>query len=58
MTERRAYIMLIAASVLLEVALTGGFTLLGAGTDWLVSVYALLACGTGLGVGLIGTHYH
>jgi hypothetical protein len=58
MTERRAYILLIAGSVLLELGLTGGFALLGAGTDLLVSAYVLLACGTGLGVGLIATHYH
>ena len=36
----------------------GGLALLGAENDLLVSVYLLLVCGAGLGVGLIGTHYH
>jgi hypothetical protein len=31
---------------------------LGASTDLLATCYVLLTCATGLGVGLIGTHYH
>jgi hypothetical protein len=57
MTERRAYILLIAIAVLLQGVLTVGFKLLGVGSDALVGAYMLLACGASLGIGFIGTHY-
>jgi hypothetical protein len=57
MTEKRAYILLFIAAVLLQGFLTGGLILIGAGSDALVLAYALLVCGAGLGVGLIDAHY-
>jgi hypothetical protein len=57
MTQKRAYIVLIAAALLLEVGLTVSLKLLGAGQDALVAAYLFLACGASLGIGLIGTHY-
>jgi hypothetical protein len=57
LTEKRAYILLFIAAVLLQGFLTGGLMLIGAGSDALVLAYALLACGAGLGVGLIDAHY-
>jgi hypothetical protein len=57
MARRRAYILLFAVACFLQIALTVGLALLGAGTDLLAFVYLLIACGAGLGVGLIGTHH-
>jgi hypothetical protein len=57
MTRRRAYILLFAVACFLQLVLTAGLALLGAGTDLLVFVYMLIACGASFGVGLIGTHY-
>ena len=57
MTERRAYILVIATAILLQSLLAVGFKLLGAGSDALVAVSLVLAFGASLGIGLIGTHY-
>jgi hypothetical protein len=57
MARRRAYILLFAVAGFLQIALTAGLVLLGAGTDLLAFVYLLIACGASLGIGLIGTHH-
>jgi hypothetical protein len=58
MTEKRAYILVFAAALFLQIVLTAGLKLLDAGSDAFVLTYMLLACGASLSIGLIGTHYH
>jgi hypothetical protein len=58
MTEKRAYILVFVVAVLLQIALTVGLKLLNAESDAFVFAYLMLAVGTSLSIGLIGTHYN
>lgn len=58
MTEKRAYILVFVVALLLQAGLTIGLKLLNAESDAFAFTYLTLLCGTGLSIGLIGTHYN
>jgi hypothetical protein len=58
MTERQAFISFFILVLLLEAALMGGLSILGADSETKAAAIVLLSSAAGLGVGFIGVHYH
>lgn len=58
MTERQAFIGFFVLALLLEAVLIGGLKFVGADSEMIATAVAFLLCGAGLGVGILGVHYH